>query len=173
MKKNKDFFKAYRDYYPLVFRILTYKVVSEEDAEDICQEVFIQFYKNFDEIINKKNWLMKALNFEITNYYRKKGNKKVDKVDIDGFADNIELSYEEKFNEERLIIKEAIENPDNFEDESEKVLFDLIAIYNYTYKDAAKYLDLSKSQVRYKYLQIEKRIAEYLKLKGIEVDNLS
>ena len=61
----------------------------------------------------------------------------------------------------------------NYKNEKEKILFDLIAVSNYTYEKAAKLLGLTKWQVQYKYSRIEKRILQYLKQKGVtEVNDL-
>ena len=46
----KDYRNAYSEYYPLIYSILYTKTGNTHDAEDICQEVFIKFLKNFDSI---------------------------------------------------------------------------------------------------------------------------
>ena len=59
--KNKEFAEAYNLYYPIVFSVVYSKISSYEDAEDICQVIFIEFYKKFEAIENKKKWLFGAL----------------------------------------------------------------------------------------------------------------
>jgi RNA polymerase sigma factor (sigma-70 family) len=170
--KRKEFRDSYTRYYPLVFSVLYSKLNKREDTEDICQEVFIKYYNNFETIENARNWLLTALRFEINNYYRKKTNRE-DTVDIDDINDSINVAFENGFRDSRIILHEAIENMENFNDEKEKVLFDLIALYDFTYKEAAKYLGMTKSQAEYKYTVIEKRIVSYLQSKNIKgIDDL-
>ncbi len=144
------------------------KINSREDAEDICQEVFIRFYNNMDSVIDNRKWLYKAMTFEITNYYNRKANMKRNDVDIDSVVNEATLGITDKTTETRMIIEEAINNMENFKNEKEKVLFDLIAIHNYTYKKAAATIGMTKWQVQYTYSKLEKKILAYLKNKGIK-----
>ncbi|MFC1670666.1 RNA polymerase sigma factor [Spirochaetota bacterium] len=170
---GKEFREAYSNYYPIVFSSLFSKTGSREDAEDICQEVFIRFLDKFNEIEDKRSWLFTAMRFEISNYYKKKGSKKIDADNIDDVFNDSSLKYENGFRDARIILNDAIEDENNFKNEKEKVLFDLIAVYSFSYKEAAKYLNLTKSKVEYKYKQIEKRIIDFLKSKDIkEIDDL-
>ena len=168
IKRNKDFWKAYQQYYPLIYSTLVAKLSNKDDAEDICQEVFIRFYKHIYTIEDYRKWLYKAMTFEITNYYNKKSNVKRNDIDIDSIPNDSRLSVKGEFDETRLIVEEAIENMSNFKNEKEKILFDLVAIHNYSYKKAASYLGLTKWQVQYTYNKIEKRLLKYLKEKGIK-----
>ena len=43
-----------------------------EDAEDICHEIFVSYYRKFDEVRDARSWLFGAMKFCISNYYRKK-----------------------------------------------------------------------------------------------------
>jgi DNA-directed RNA polymerase specialized sigma24 family protein len=60
-----------------------------------------------------------------------------------------------------------LEHTENYKDEKDRIIFDLIAISNYTYEEAGKYLGMAKYQVRYRYNAISKRILLYLQKKGI------
>lgn len=169
-KKRKEFRKAYIDYYPLVLRVLYSKIGSYEDAEDICQEVFIRFYKKFEEIEQRKKWLMSSMRLEINNYYRKKGRTEVkETIDIE----ENKIVFENGLQDMRIIIKEAIENDENFKNERERTIFELIALNNYTYKQTGRLMGLTTRQVVYKYRIIIRRILNYLKKKGIKnIENL-
>ena len=162
------FRKSYTEYYPIVFSILNNKVRSQEDAEDICHEVFIRFFNNFDTVENPKAWLRKTINFEISNFYQKKSNIQKDTEPINGVSEDENLGYENGFRDARIILSEALEDESNFENEQEKIIFDLIAIYNFTYKETGKYLNISKWQAEYTFKKIESRIISFLKDKGIQ-----
>lgn len=162
--KNREFAELYNDYYPLIFGTIYTKVGDADETEDICQELFIKFYEKLETIENKRQWLYGAVRYQMMSYYR---NKKSN-IDIDKVFDDIALSFVNGFKDTRIIINDAIENMDNFKDEREKVLFNLIAIHRFSYREAGSQLGLSIKQVRYKYEKIVKRLKSYLADKGIK-----
>ena len=171
--KDREFMKCYAEHYPVILGFLISKVTSIDDAEDICQEVFIRLYGNLDQIRERRSWLFTAARFEITNYFNKKGTARSDAENIEDFHDDPRLAVEDNFAENRIIIREVIEDETNFSDEKEKILFDMISIYRFSYKEAGKYLDMTRWQAEYKYRQVEKRIIARLNEKGIkEIGNL-
>lgn len=162
--KNRVFAEAYNDLYPVVFSAVYSKVSSMEDAEDLCQEIFLQFYNKMEVIDNARKWLYGALRLEIMAYYRR---RRPDATDIDDLFDDVGLTFVNGFRDTRIMIQEALEDMGNFEDEREKILFDLIAVRNYTYEEAGAELGFSKRQVRYRYGLIVSRLQEYFRKKGI------
>ncbi|MDY6968108.1 MAG: sigma-70 family RNA polymerase sigma factor [Spirochaetota bacterium] len=167
MTKKKDLFtEMHSKYYPLIFSAVYTKVDNVDDAKDICQEVFIKFFEKFGEIENYRKWLYGALRLAVFDFYRKSRPN----INIDEVFDDISLTFVNGFRESRIIINEAIENMDNFDNETDKIMFDLIAINNFTYAQTAKQLGLTRRQVEYKYKKITDRIIDYLRKKGI--DNL-
>lgn len=162
--KNRKFAESYNDLYPVVFGAVYSKVGNAEDAQDICQELFVRFYEKLETIENHRKWLYGALRLEVMNYYRK---RKPD-ADIDGVFADVGLTFVNGFRDARIIISEALEYDENFEDERERALFDLIAVQNYSYEEAGVQLGWSKRQVRYRYGLIVDRIIAYLQTKGIK-----
>lgn len=163
-RKNRIFAEAFNDYYALVFSTVYSKVNNLDDAEDICQEVFIQFYKKIDVIEDKQKWLHGALRLEVLSYYRKKKHSQIDIEDV--FYDKA-LSFINGARDVRVIIEEALTDEENFNDNREKILFDLIALRNFTYEEAAAQVGFSRRQARYRYGIIVKRILDYLSRKGL------
>jgi RNA polymerase sigma factor (sigma-70 family) len=166
-KKEREFRRSYSDYYAVVLNALYRRVGNTEDAEDICHELFVSYYRKFDEVRDPRNWLFGAMKFCISNYYRKKAGADQSSVDIDNMEDDINLAFENGARDMRIIINEAIEHGDNYRDGKDRILFDLIAISGYTYDEAAKQLGLTKRQVFYRYQQVSRRIINYLKERGI------
>ena len=166
-KKEREFKKMYNDYYPLILNTLYSRVRNIEDAEDICHELFVSYYNKYDEIQDSRSWLFGAIKFCISNYYRKKKSAGAESVDIDSIEDSIHLAYENGFRDTRIILHQAIENDGNYNDRTERALFNLIAINKYTYEHAAEHLGLTKRQAVYKYEQVSRRIVQYLKDRGI------
>jgi RNA polymerase sigma factor (sigma-70 family) len=166
-KKEREFRKSYSDYYSLVVNALYNRVKNIEDAEDICHEIFVSFYRKFDEIRDARSWLMGAMKYSISNYYRRREGSDSSCLDIDRVEDDISLSFENGAREIRIIINDAIENKENYTDERERILFDLIAINNYTYEQAARHLGMTRRQASYRYRQVSRRIIDLLRQKGI------
>ena len=163
-EKTEHFTEAYSNYYALVFSSIYSRVGSTDEAKDICQEVFIKFYEKFHEIENSRKWLLGALRLSVFEFYRKKGKK--DSI-INAMFKDMSLTFVNGFRDSRLIIEEAFEDMDTFQDEREKILFDLIAIYDYTYREAGRELGYSVRQARYRYGLIVERLVRYFRKRGI------
>ncbi|MBN2159688.1 MAG: sigma-70 family RNA polymerase sigma factor [Spirochaetes bacterium] len=162
--KKREFAEAYNELYPVVFSTVCRKVGIIEDAEDICQELFIKLYNKMEEIENKRKWLYGALKLEVMAYFRK---KKPGALDIEDIFNDAGLAFVNGFRETRIIINDAIKDMDNFKDETDRVLFDLVGVKSFTYEEASAQLGLSKWQVRYRYGLIVERLCDYFRKKGI------
>lgn len=166
-QKEKEFRESYSNYYPLVFNVVYSKMSNREDTEDVCHELFIQFYNKFEEIENHRKWLMSAISFVISNYIRKKATKSSNAMEIEDIENDPNLTFVNGARDVRIILNEAINNDDNYSNEKERVLFELIAVNNFTYEKAAKQAGVTKRQARYTYEKVTKKILNYLKDKGI------
>lgn len=164
-KKRDRFTDAYFNYYTIVYNAVYLKVSNIDDAEDICQEVFIRFYNKIDEVENTRKWLYGTLKMVVLEYYKKKttGN-----VNIDDVFNDIALTFVNGMRDTRLIISSAIESISNTLTEDELKVFELIAYYNYTYNETAKNLGMTLRMVEYRYNKIVTQIIDHLKKKGIK-----
>jgi RNA polymerase sigma factor (sigma-70 family) len=165
---KNGFRRAYTEYYPLVFSAAYMKTGNRQDAEDICHDVFFRFYNHFEEIEKHRGWLMKAVRFEITNYLSRKANRVSECADIDDFMDDTHLSFVNGFRDSRIIIQEVIQDEANFESEQEMLLFELIAVYDFSYREAGKYLNMTRWQAEYMYRKISDRIMNQLRKRGVK-----
>jgi RNA polymerase sigma factor (sigma-70 family) len=157
--KKDEYSIAYLDYYPLVFSAVHLKVGNIDDARDLCQEIFILFFEKFQEIQNKRAWLMGTMKNVMLRYYARKGKDNVN-------LDDTELRYVNGFRDTRILINEAIDNIEC--GEKEKLILEMIAKYDFTYKHTAETIGLSIRQVQYKYEVLVGQISAYLKKKGIK-----
>ena len=66
------------------------------------------------------------------------------------------------------LIEDALNVIYGSENEESIVLFDLIAVHNFTYVQASKHLNLSYKKVRYRFNKMVEEIIDYLKKKGIK-----
>lgn len=163
-KSEKDkFSELYSNFYPLVFSAVYTKIGDTDETKDICQEIFIVFYNKMDEIENPRKWLYGTIRNFVLQYYQKKNPEK---EDLEGFVEDIGMTFVNGFRDTRIIIKQSIEEIKC--DETERMILDLIASHNFTYQNVAAITNLTRRQVEYKYGQIVKRIQESLKEKGIK-----
>lgn len=162
-KRSARFSEIYSDHYTAVFGAVYTKVENPADAEDITQEIFTRFFENMEEIENNRKWLFGTLRNVVLEYFRSKNPD----IDIDNVFYDAALTFVNGFRDLRIIINEAIESDENFKDEIDRIIFDLVAIRNYTYEEAGKELGFTRNQVKYRYFNIVKNITIYLKQKGI------
>jgi RNA polymerase sigma-70 factor (ECF subfamily) len=162
--KKNDFTDIYSTYYPVVYSAVYTKVGNEDDTNDICQEVFLRLFRKFDEVDNVRKWLFIALRYVVIEYYRKKRPE----ANVDDLFSDVALTFVNGFRDARIIIAEAIDDMNNFQDDREKALFDLIAVNNFSYEEAGKQLGMTKRQVDYRYNQITARILESLRRRGVK-----
>jgi RNA polymerase sigma-70 factor, ECF subfamily len=162
--KNSRFTELFDIYYPMVFSAVITKVDNPDDAEDICQEVFISMYNKLDEIEDVRKWLYGTLRYEVLGYYRKKNRN----LSMDDVFDNVALTFVNGFRDTRILIDEVLEKESAGLDETERELLELISIYKYSYEEAGKLTGLTKRQVRYRYGLIVDRVLDSLSKQGIK-----
>jgi RNA polymerase sigma factor (sigma-70 family) len=164
-EKTLRFSDAFNAYYPLIFSVICGKMNDADAAEDIAQEVFARFFEKFDEVDNCRGWLYGAMKNVIREYIRK---SQLDSIDVDTLFEDISASYVNGFRDTRLMIAEALSDVQNFGDEVGRVLFDLIAIHNYSYKEAGGEVGISERQARYRYKCIVDKLVDHFRIKGIK-----
>jgi RNA polymerase sigma factor (sigma-70 family) len=163
--KTREFTDIYSDMYPLVYNSVYTRVGNVDDVMDICQEVFIRLFDKYEEVDNPRKWLLGTMRFVVLEYYRRKGSRD---ITLDEVFNDMSMTFVNGFRDSRLIIEEAMENMELFEDEKGQTLFHLIAINSHSYREAGELLGLSVHKVRYKYEQIVNRVIAHLKKKGIK-----
>ena len=140
----------YRKYAPVIKAVARYKGI-EYDADDICQQVMMHFFKQsktfkFDPGIAKfRTYLGRIVSWKIIDYYRKKREKlsgELDAVPVDAELDKIYMAEWHK-----VIIAEA-------EDELRKRVsldtfqaYQLYAVQGRPVEKVAAFLECSVNQV--------------------------
>jgi RNA polymerase sigma factor (sigma-70 family) len=156
---------VYSDYFGLIYSVVYAKINNADETEDICQEVFTRLYERFAEVENPRTWLYGAVRLVMLEHFRK---KKGNDVNVDDLLDDVSMSYVNGFRDSRIIIGQALEDMNNYEDDSERIIFELIAIHNFTYKEAAVQLGITEHKLRYKYNRATERLMQYFREKGIK-----
>ena len=140
----------YRKYAPVIKAVAKYKGI-EYDADDICQQVMMHFFKQsktfkFDPGIAKfRTYLGRIVSWKIVDYYRKKREKlseELDAVPVDAEVDKIYMAEWHK-----VIIAEAEDelrkrvSPDTFQ------AYQLYAVQGRPVEKVAAFLECSVNQV--------------------------
>ncbi|HEY1405295.1 MAG TPA: sigma-70 family RNA polymerase sigma factor [Spirochaetota bacterium] len=163
-EKIRRFTDTYNRLYSLLFSSVYSKVNNFDEAEDITQELFIRLFRKFDEVIEPRAWLYGALRIVLMDYYREKGKRE---EEIELLIDDARMSYVNGFREARMVIQAALTDPEVFAVDSDKVVFELVAIHNYSFVEVSKHLGLSYRQARYSFQTTARKIVELLKSRGI------
>ena len=140
----------YRKYAPVIKAVAKYKGI-EYDADDICQQVMMHFFKQrktfkFDPGIAKfRTYLGRIVSWKIADYYRKRREKlseELDAVPVDAELDKIYMAEWHK-----VIIAEAEDelrkrvSPDTFQ------AYQLYAVQGRPVEKVAAFLECSANQV--------------------------
>jgi len=160
-----SFIENYDSYYSLVFSTVYSKISNFHDSEDICQEVFIRFYNKMDEIESPRKWLYGCLRNVVLDYYKEKRHTD---IDIDTLFDDIGLGYVNGFRDTRMMLKNVMDEIFETEGDRDAALFEMIAVYNYSFAETAKHLNLGYKQTRYRYYNMASKLMDKLREKGIE-----
>jgi len=163
-ERTKKFSEIYSDYYAVAYNAIYAKIHNTETAEELLQEVFARFYEKMDDVENPRKWLFGTLRNVLFEHYKK---KTVDTADIDEIFYDANIGYVNGFRDTRIILQEAFEASENYKDEKDRIIYQLIAINYYTRKEVAWMLGITKRQVNYKYKCVADRIVGYLKKKGV------
>jgi len=156
------FIDVYERYYPLVFSTAYSKLGDADDAMDAAQEVFIRFHGKMVEVREPRTWLYGTLRNVVFDMMKKK------KPDFtEGEMDDLGVTYLNGFRDTRLMIQDALADGNNFSDERERVLFELVASYDFTYREAGEQLGMSERQAKYRYGIAVRKLTEYFKERGI------
>jgi RNA polymerase sigma factor (sigma-70 family) len=165
--REKRFKEIYNLYYPLLFNNIYRKIRAREESEDYCHEIFITLHNNLDSIDDMNKWMWGAIKNSVKSYYIKKGMRESN-VAIDELHDGDTVACSDGDGDLRIIMNEAIAHEGNYENEKERVLFQLIAINKYTVENAARHLGMTRRQAEYAYGKVSQRILQYFHAKGMK-----
>lgn len=154
----------YSDYYPLVFSTVHAKISNPDAANDIAQEVFARFYEKFEEVQDARKWLYGTARLVLLEYYRKHN---LNEDDLESCVEEPGADSGNDIRETRELIRSAIDAVSAGSEQTDAILFELIAVYDYSYKAAAVHLGMTEHQARYKYNQMSKKLLDYFKTNGI------
>jgi len=162
--KKSKFTEVYTTYYSVVFGSIYTRLGNTTVAEDLTQEVFMRYLNDMDKVRNVRPWLITVLKRVLYEHYRQK-KKLSEEQAISEAYDDVALTFVNGFRDTRIIITEAIES---IQEETDQIIFDLIAVQNFSYEQVGDQLGFSKRKVRYRYNLIVKQITDFLQKKGVK-----
>ena len=141
----------YLKYFPVVKAVALYKGLKTADAEDICQQVMVQFFKQsktfrFDpDIARFRTYFSLIIQSKIGDFYRKKRETTVDElpeIPVDNETETLFMDEWRKvvLKEIEVELKQRV-SPDTFQ------AYDLYVIQKRPVKKVAEFLDCTENQV--------------------------
>jgi DNA-directed RNA polymerase specialized sigma24 family protein len=164
-KRVARFTESYDLYYSLIFSAILSKIQNYDEAEDLCQELFSRFFLKIEEVENPKAWLYGAMRIIMIEHYKRKGERP---ENIELLLDDSSTGYINGFRDARLVIQDVLSDPSSFGGESDRIIFELVAVHLFSIADASRHLGITYRQAHYSFEQSSKRIISQLKSKGIE-----
>lgn len=150
-KKFKEYFEKYND---LIMKIVMDKTGSYHDAEEICQQVFVSFYENMDNIPDAlvKAWLIRSTKNAIIDHYRKASRQREIIADTSETAiGNIAVNRETEVSEVRLdnldLVGRVLRTVKAANEQWFEVLF-MSCVEGLPYAEIAERLKVSESVLR-------------------------
>lgn len=162
VQKAEQFSSAYMELYPLIFSSVLVRIGNRDDADDICQEIFMIFYDKFESIENRRTWLFGTMRNVLLNHYRKKNRT----VNFDDDFDAIGHTFTNGFRDTRILLSQAMESIECTEED--RIILNMVATFNFSYGHVAEMLGRTRRQIEYRYGTLVKRIQDYLEHKGIK-----
>ena len=141
----------YERYHKIVRNIAMFNGLKATEADDICQQVMLQFFKQsktfkFDpDIARFRTYFGKIIKSKIANFYRKKTDEPCDEIEVE----DEEKSSDEIFLTEwrKMILKEAERELKNRVAPETFQAYELYAVQNRPVEKVAAYLNCSVNQV--------------------------
>ena len=172
-EETNKFMRIYDRYKRYIWYTISLYVNNRSDAEDIFQEVLIIIGNNLDHI--DESHFTKSRNYIITiatnyskNFIRRKTKEKLElweDVEIGSFKSPVDIVIEK---EEYELLKEKISGlKDTYKEVMELKYFN-----HFTDENIARYLHLSKSNVRMRLLRGKRILAESLQMEEADRDEI-
>jgi len=166
-ENEKLFHEAYKRYHGYMVSAIRRRVRNLYDAEDICQEIFIALSKKIHEVEHVKGWLLNSMMFYIPAYYRDAGRLNCYPRQINENIYDMEIVVEMEDYEVQMIVDDMVNDGDNYEDEQQLLVFELVALCRFSYVKTSQLTGKSIRQVKYQYYKVMMRMIAHLRERGI------
>jgi len=158
---QKAYYEIYRLYSKAMFNICFRIVGSQEMAEDVLQEAFVNAFQKLKSFQGKSSfgaWLKRIVVNKAISYVRKS------QLEVMLMDETMDFEEEKGLDEEELVLKiesvrSAIQKlPNGF-----RIVFSLYLLEGYDHKEIAEILEISESTSKTQYNRAKKKLKEILK----------
>ncbi len=158
-----DYDALYFGFLPILLKVALNVVHDMETAEEICQEAFIRLFERkipFSKEEEVRFWLIRVVKNLSLNVFRKRKNEAAAVEKLQQIHRSAAPSAEELFSaeEEKRRFREAV---DSLPDKWKEVLI-LKEFGEMNYKEIAKTLRISESNVKVRVFRAKEKLAEIL-----------
>ena len=158
-----DYDALYSGFLPILLKVALNVVRDMETAEEICQEAFIRLFERkipFSKEEEVRFWLIRVVKNLSLNVFRKRKNEAAAVEKLQQIHRSAAPSAEELFSaeEEKRRFREAV---DSLPDKWKEVLI-LKEFGEMNYKEIAKTLRISESNVKVRVFRAKEKLAEIL-----------
>lgn len=158
-----DYDALYSGFLPILLKVALNVVHDMETAEEICQEAFIRLFERkipFSKEEEVRFWLIRVVKNLSLNVFRKRKNEAAAVEKLQQIHRSAAPSAEELFSaeEEKRRFREAV---DSLPDKWKEVLI-LKEFGEMNYKEIAKTLHISESNVKVRVFRAKEKLAEIL-----------
>lgn len=173
IKSSDDvaFRQVYNEVFPVVMKVAYHVTYNQDVAEDICQDAFIRFYDKdmvFPSMEDAKFWLIRVVKNLSINHIKRKAREKasLDKAfkgpQVNPFKDGAT----------ELISQESVATVRKAVSELPEIYKTVIVLREYAdlnYKDIAKVLKISESNVKVRVHRARKELEAMLNREEVNV----
>lgn len=151
MKDAETFTEVYNRYASLVIKSVVAQTNDVELGNEICQKVFLSFYRNMDKVSGEyaKTWLLHAAKNQLIDYWRRASTRKefLPEDERSGRMEKADGTDLEKQCSDRMFICELLEDLKREKKEWYDVV-DFICVQEMSPEEAAEKLGISSGLVR-------------------------
>ena len=163
MKNAETFTEVYKRHAASIIKSVVARTNDRELADEICQNVFLAYYKHMDHVQTEfiKAWLYEMMEHQLIDYWRKAStnHEKLIDEDAEGVLDPEDrMNIEKQYSDRRFIyeiMEKLKERNRNWYD-----VIECICIRQMTQEEACRYMGISSADLRSRLYRARKFLKE-------------
>lgn len=162
--QQKEFLTHYHQYFPAIFRYVSFRIGNRSDVEDVVSDVFLKAVEHYTRYqarpdISFSSWIFKIAKNTIIDYYRKHKRKNINIEDIGELADS-NLPPDTILDQKMIFLKtrEIIETLPK----KQKEIVTLRLFGELQNKEIAQVLSLSEKTVASTYMRAMRKVSSHI-----------
>jgi len=159
LDKEKKFEEIYKKYSREIYNYLLFLSCSREDAEDILQDVFVKFWKMFDNLIKLENlraYLFRMARNRFIDIKRKR------KRFIEGGIDEEIFNFQSEDISEKIRKKEFVRKLLSVLNEEEREIITLRFYEDMKFREISEITGMNENTLRVKYIRILEKLKKLI-----------